>query len=492
MTILNMIAWKPTTWQYILDATNSGKKMAYTRQVNDITFKPDGTKLYLIWESDAVIYQYSLSTPRDIYNATYDNKSFNTQSQVWSNKVAQSVIFSWDWKTMFVWWGRNTWYVFKYSLWTAWDVSTAQYVWDTTWKSNISSQDTTAYRIYNDGKYLYVSLRLAKTVRRYTMNTARDITSFQTTWYQELSMSGYGDTNVSVADINFNDKWTQMFVLNRNQSEIYVFGLSTPWDLTTAVLVRKISLTSTASSNVMALKIDNKWKNMYIGWYNQSWIFQLNCIWWHRYEPNANTVAYYPLMTDWKEASNKSWLDITTTGITFKNLIAYMTDSGASVSNINWRKTICFWFKRTENYNGTPFSQWNTNWYIQVREDWYSAGGSWWWSFNQDIKTTNWTTPYNIWRMCVITQTTANNWSWSGSMKFYLDGKYYWTTSWDHYLNRPVTRIWWSGNTSAKYSHKWCLSELIFEKWERDDDFIQEYYEKTKWDPRYCNTLTYN
>lgn len=207
--------------------------------------------------------------------------------------------------------------------------------------------------------------------------------------------------------------------------------------------------------------------------------------WW--WQPWANTIAYYPLETNGNEASWKSWLDITTTWITFSNNVAVLNwNQRATVPSIAWYKTICFWFKKTNNYNWMVLSKWDTSWYIQLRTNGFSAWWSWWWSFNNDY-TAWWSTPSNVWRLCVITQTAASNsWASSWSMKFYLSD--FWWVSWvrqydttNHYLNWSVTRIGWSGSTSAPYALIWEMSKLIFESAERTADEITAYYNLTKW-----------
>jgi DNA-binding beta-propeller fold protein YncE len=44
-------------------------------------FKPDGTKFYIVGYGDDTVYQYSLSTAWDISTASYDNESFDVGSE---------------------------------------------------------------------------------------------------------------------------------------------------------------------------------------------------------------------------------------------------------------------------------------------------------------------------------------------------------------------------------------------------------------------------
>jgi hypothetical protein len=237
---------------------------------NAITFKPDGTKVYIVWEIKNTVYQFSLSTPRDITTATYDNKSKSLSAQI---PISESIIFSEDGLTMRLggndWWSTNTARVWKYTLSTAWDVSTATYA---NVLSNLSFTKVVSFKIYNNWQYLYVLAREDKKIFRYTMTTPYDITTLQwSSWqYQEFSISNivYGH------EVILNPQWTQMFVLGRDAKKIYLYTLSTAWDITTATQTWSYSISTPNSSNITSMCIDNNWESMYLWWYNIWWIYQ--------------------------------------------------------------------------------------------------------------------------------------------------------------------------------------------------------------------------
>ena len=69
------------------DISTAGSETYYdsTAQDNDpkdITFKPDGTKMYVTGDQYNQVAQYSLSTAWDITTASYDTKFFQVQSQM--------------------------------------------------------------------------------------------------------------------------------------------------------------------------------------------------------------------------------------------------------------------------------------------------------------------------------------------------------------------------------------------------------------------------
>ena len=88
-----------------------------------ITFKPDGTIMYMTGSS--IVYQYELSIAWDVSSASYGSPgiSFDVSSE---DGAVRDVSLKTDGTRMFVV-GRNTDSVYQYELSTAWDVSSASY-----------------------------------------------------------------------------------------------------------------------------------------------------------------------------------------------------------------------------------------------------------------------------------------------------------------------------------------------------------------------------
>lgn len=93
---------------------------------SDFAFSSDGQTLYMVGRSTDTVYQYSLSTAWDHSTASYTNKSFYVGSQE-NNPYA--ITFDPDGNYLFVG-GDSQDDIFKYSLSTAWDISTASYTND--------------------------------------------------------------------------------------------------------------------------------------------------------------------------------------------------------------------------------------------------------------------------------------------------------------------------------------------------------------------------
>jgi hypothetical protein len=124
------IPWDITT------ATDSGNSFEVTSQfriITGITFKPDGTEMYLSGNDRDIVAgtggdhvsQYTLSTAWDITTASFTDR-FDVNSQLTSFTTLTSVLLNPDGSRMFITSSSPT-RVWGYSLATNWDVSSASY-----------------------------------------------------------------------------------------------------------------------------------------------------------------------------------------------------------------------------------------------------------------------------------------------------------------------------------------------------------------------------
>jgi hypothetical protein len=196
---------------------------AQTTAPRAVSFKPDGTKMFL--SSLTSIYQYSLSTAWDVTTASYDSKSFNAGSQ---ESQPYGVRFKPDGTKMYII-GLTNDTIYQYSLSTAWDVSTASY--DSV-SLSATGQDTlvTAFVFKSDGSKVYVLGASNDTAYQYSLSTAWDV-----------STGSYDSVSFSVATqdtfpdgIEFNSTGTSMFIIGASTDAVYEYLLSTAWDISTA------------------------------------------------------------------------------------------------------------------------------------------------------------------------------------------------------------------------------------------------------------------
>ena len=105
----------------------------------DVSFKDDGTKMYVLGRTGVDINEYSLSAAWDISTASYvQNFSVSTEES-----VPNGLFFKPDGTKVYVI-GQNGDDVNEYSLSTAWDISTASYVQN----FSVSAQDTAPQNVF--------------------------------------------------------------------------------------------------------------------------------------------------------------------------------------------------------------------------------------------------------------------------------------------------------------------------------------------------------
>lgn len=127
--------------------------------------KPDGTTTYVIGNGTDTVYQYALSTAWDASTASYANKSFSVVSQ---DNGAQDLYFNDVGTKMFVVGGQND-KVYRYSLSTAWDVSTASYdSVDFSFTSQITAGNPMGLAFKPDGTKMYTCDYNSATVYQYS------------------------------------------------------------------------------------------------------------------------------------------------------------------------------------------------------------------------------------------------------------------------------------------------------------------------------------
>ena len=183
-----------------------------------ITFKPDGTKMYVLGAINDVVYQYSLSTAYDLSTASYDSVSFSYASQ---DAGGQHIVFNNN-GTLFYITGSVTDSVYQYSLSTAYDLSTASY---SSVSFSFASQDINPNSITfnNDGTKMYMMGNSGDDVDQYSLSTAYNI---GTASYDSISFNVTSQTT-SPLNAVFNNDGTKMYVLGNNTIYQYSTVLAT-------------------------------------------------------------------------------------------------------------------------------------------------------------------------------------------------------------------------------------------------------------------------
>ncbi len=183
------------------------------------TFKPDGTRLYMIGTTGDDINQYDLSTAWDISTASFiTSKSVSAQAT-----TPTSVVFKDDGTKAYVL-NNGTDVIFQYSLGTAWDL-TGTLTYDSVSLAT-TTQETVPNGIFigNNGADLYVQGQTGDNIVRYTMSTAWDLSTATFT----SESTGTGDT--APAGLFFRDNGAVVYVAASTAGTIRTYNLATAWN----------------------------------------------------------------------------------------------------------------------------------------------------------------------------------------------------------------------------------------------------------------------
>jgi len=194
---------------------------AQDASVMGLFFKSDGTKMYIVGNSDDSIYEYDLSVPWIITSAVY-SQLFDVGTE---EIVPVGVFFNTTGTKMYVpgYIGDD---VNEYNLSVAWDITSAVYSTNTSIANNPSD-----IFFKPDGTKMYVSDSDGGEISEYDLSIAWDIST--AVYSQEFSHS----TNTARA-IFFNTTGTKMYVLDGvGDNEVYEYNLTnTPITLNTESL----------------------------------------------------------------------------------------------------------------------------------------------------------------------------------------------------------------------------------------------------------------
>jgi sugar lactone lactonase YvrE len=206
----------------------------------DVQFKDDGTKFYIIGTTNDTIYQYSCSTAWDVSTASYDSKSFSVAGQ---DTNPQGLFFKDDGTKFYIVGSTND-TIYQYSCSTAWDISTASY---DSKSFSVATQDNAPTGIFfkDDGTKFYIVGNTNDTVYQYSCSTAWDVS---TASYDSKSFSVVGQEN-GPTGLFFKDDGTKFYIVGITNDTVYQYSCATAWDVSTASYDSKSFSVTTQENN---------------------------------------------------------------------------------------------------------------------------------------------------------------------------------------------------------------------------------------------------
>jgi len=229
-----------TAWDITTASFNQGSLKTYTiaqSAANDeIYFKPDGLKMYVLGNTANTVYQYTLSTAWDVSTASYDNNSFEYETFLTG---ASGFEFKSDGTKLYIV-SSTTDMLMEFNLSTAWDVSTATYT--PTFKEETFTTECTSltdFYISPDGLFLYLAndANDSSSILQYSLSTAWDIST--SSYIRAFAIPS---TETEVRGLAFKPDGTKMYTVDLTTDLIREYDLSTAWNISTATSVDTLSI----------------------------------------------------------------------------------------------------------------------------------------------------------------------------------------------------------------------------------------------------------
>ena len=229
-------------------------------------FKPDGTNFYIVGQTNDRVYQYSCSTAWDISTGSYDSKSFSVVSQETSST---GFFFKSD-GTKFYIVGTNNKTVYQYSCATAWDVSTASYD-SKSFSVNAQETNPTGLFFKDDGTKLYIVGSAADTVFQYALSTPWDISTGN---YAAFPVGGQEGSST---DVQFKSDGTKFYVIGSTNRTVYQYSCATAWDISTGSYDSKSFSVTGQETDPRGLFFKDDGTKLYIVGTTNDTVYQYSC-----------------------------------------------------------------------------------------------------------------------------------------------------------------------------------------------------------------------
>ena len=296
-------AWDVSTISY--DSVVFTDAAVTNTDKGNVFFKPDGTKFYIQSYASDTITEYNCSTPWDISTGSASGNSYNYSPPI---STSYSFSISNDGKFLFIAALAST--VYKYSLTTPWDISTATAVSNFSTLGQIAVNACAGLMLKDDGTKMYVGrvdnsgysdrvyqYSTGSTLATATFDTstgnyfthtpsadaeygfsnAGDVQTFQlevtgaSSGYASVSDWSYDSKSFSLLSENspprgiaFNNDGTKMYSCSSSTDTVVEYILSTAFDISTASYNNvSFSLSSTATVS-QGLEFNDVGTKMYV------------------------------------------------------------------------------------------------------------------------------------------------------------------------------------------------------------------------------------
>lgn len=205
-----------------------------------ISFNSAGTKIYFLAYGglgngrSTNIYQLDLSTAWDSSTATYSAPTTGITALLYSSAPA-TVSYNDDGTKYYEFYGGND-TLYEYPLSTAWELSSK----GTSTASFTITQDSSpnSHFFKPDGTAFYVAGSGSDRIYKYTLSTAWDLSTASYSHYGAVG----GNGAINPQDAHVTDNGTKLYVVNASDGKIYEYSLSTAWDVNTLSFTQAVTI----------------------------------------------------------------------------------------------------------------------------------------------------------------------------------------------------------------------------------------------------------
>ena len=212
----------------ITTATYAGKSFDISSEDGDseaFAFSGDGTKMFIVGENNNSVFQYNLTTGFDISTASYSGTSFDVSSEM---PEAEGIDFNNAGTKMFIGNQGSSASIYEYNLSTDFDLSTASYS-GTSFDVSSEGNAPEGITFIPDGTKMFIADAYNNNINEYGLSTAFDISTASFNTDLDVLSEGGNPTGVE-----FNSDGTEMYVVSRDDDNVYVYDLNSGFDLSTA------------------------------------------------------------------------------------------------------------------------------------------------------------------------------------------------------------------------------------------------------------------
>jgi DNA-binding beta-propeller fold protein YncE len=269
---------------------------AYDTAPLGVSFKPDGTEMYIAGNQGDTIDQYSLSTGFDLSTASYTQST----SIAAVATVPAEVLFNDTGTKMYVLnQGDDT--IYEYSLSTAWDITTKSATAQTGFVGT-QAADPVSMTFNDNGTKLYVVDRNNDKLYQYSLSTAYDITTLS---YDSILLDiATGGEDIPWG-VTFNGDGSAVYVVGQTNDTIYKYNCSSPYNIGGASYNSESFSVSSQEGSPTSIKFNSTGSKMYVVGYANDTVYQ--------YTTQGSSSAYtitWPTNIKWDGGSAPTSPDV--------------------------------------------------------------------------------------------------------------------------------------------------------------------------------------